>query len=326
MILVTGGSGLLGKEVITQLLAQRKKVVAIYNKTLLSDFNSPLLTQFSCNILDVVGLEEVMELGITQVYHCAAVVAFEPTRKKEMFQINIEGTANVVNAALNAGITKMVHVSSVAALGRIRENEAVNESMNWTNETSNSNYGESKYLGELEVWRGIGEGLNAVIVNPVIILGAGDWNGGSSQIFKTAYHEFPWYTDGVTGFVDVADVADIMLQLMCSSITAERFIVSAANKSYREIFNLIAGAFNKKLPHKKVTALLAKIVWRMEAVKSRFTGKPPLLTKETAASALAKVYFDNSKLKKFLPQFNYRSIEETIIKTCTALQQKLNNH
>ena len=326
MILVTGGSGLLGKEVITQLLAHRKKVVAIYNKTLLSDFNSPLLTQFSCNILDVVGLEEVMELGITQVYHCAAVVAFEPTRKKEMFQINIEGTANVVNAALNAGITKMVHVSSVAALGRIRENEAVNESMNWTKETSNSNYGESKYLGELEVWRGIGEGLNAVIVNPVIILGAGDWNGGSSQIFKTAYHEFPWFTDGVTGFVDVVDVADIMLQLMCSSITAERFIVSAANKSYREIFNLIAGAFNKKLPHKKVTHLLAKIVWRMEAVKSRFTGKPPLLTKETAASALAKVYFDNSKLKKFLPQFNYRSIEETIIKTCTALQQKLNNH
>lgn len=326
MILVTGGSGLLGKEVITQLLAQGKKVVAIYNKTLLPDFNSPFLTKFSCNILDVVGLEEVMQQGITQVYHCAAIVAFEPARKREMFKINIEGTTNIVNAALNAGVTKMVHVSSVAALGRIRENEVVNESMNWTEETSNSNYGESKYLSELEVWRGIGEGLNAVIINPVIILGAGDWNGGSSQIFKTAYHEFPWYTDGVTGFVDVTDVADIMLQLMDSSITAERFIVSADNRSYREIFNLIAGTFNKKVPYKKVTPQLAKIVWRMEAIKSRFTGKPPLLTKETAASALAKVYFDNSKLKKILPQFNYRTIEETISKTCTALQQKLNNH
>ena len=325
MILVTGGSGLLGKEVITQLLAQGKKVTAIYNKTLLPDFNSPNLAQFPCDILDVVGLDEVMLQGIQQVYHCAAIVTFDPKRKKEMFKINIEGTANVVNAALTAGVTKMVHVSSVAALGRIRENEAVNETMNWTEETSNSNYGESKYLGELEVWRAIGEGLEAVIVNPAIILGAGDWNGGSSQIFKTAYDEFPWYTDGVTGFVDVKDVADIMLQLMDSDITGERFIISADNRGYREIFNLIAGTFNKKMPYKKVTPLLAKIVWRMEAVKSHFTAKAPLLTKETVASALAKVYFDNSKLKKFLPQFSYRTMEETITRTCAALQQKLNN-
>ena len=326
MILVTGGSGLLGKEVITQLLAQGKNVVAIYNKTLLPDFKSPCLTQFACNILDVVGLDEVMQQGITQVYHCAAIVAFEPTRKKEMFKINIEGTANVVNAALNAGVTKMVHVSSVAALGRMKKDEAINESMNWTEETSNSNYGESKYLGELEVWRGIGEGLNAVILNPSIILGDGDWNSGSAQIFKTAYHEFPWYTDGVTGFVDVKDVANSMLQLMDSNITGERFIVSAENRSYRDIFTLIATAFSKKIPYKKVSPLLANIVWRWEAVKNIFTSKAPLLTKETAASAMAKVYFDNSKLKKFLPQFSYRTIEDTITKTCAALQQKLNNH
>lgn len=325
MILVTGGSGLLGKELITQLLAQGKKVTAIYNKTLLPDFNSPHLTQFQCNILDVIGLEEVMQQGIKQVYHCAAIVTFNPNRKKELFKINVEGTANVVNAALNAGVTKMVHVSSVAALGRIRENEAVNESMNWTEETSNSNYGESKYLGELEVWRGIGEGLEAVVVNPVVILGAGDWKGGSSQIFKSVYDEFPWYTDGITGFVDVKDVATIMIQLMDSNITAERFIVSAENRSYRDIFNLIAYAFDKKMPHKKVTPLIAKIVWRLEAVKSRFTGKDPLITKETAATALAKVHFDNSKLKKFLPEFSYRTIEETITQTCAALQQKLNN-
>jgi dihydroflavonol-4-reductase len=325
MILVTGGSGLLGKEVITQLLAQGKKVTAIYNKTLLPDFNSPLLTSFQCDILDVVGLEELMQQGIQQVYHCAAIVTFDPKRKKELFKINIEGTANIVNAALSTGVTKMVHVSSVAALGRIRENEAINERMKWTEETSNSKYGESKYLGELEVWRGIGEGLEAVVVNPVVILGAGDWKGGSSQIFKSVYDEFPWYTDGITGFVDVRDVAAIMIQLMESNITAERFIISAANKRYQDVFNLIAQAFDKKIPHKKVTPFLAKIVWRLEAIKSRFTGKAPLITEETAATALAKVYFDNSKLRKFLPQFNYRSIEETITQTCAALQQKLNN-
>mgnify|MGYP000962685147 CR=1 FL=1 len=324
MILVTGGAGLLGKELIIQLLQQGKQVRAIYNNTRLADFHSDSLQQLQCNILDVVGLEEAMQ-NVEQVYHCAAVVSFNPGRKEEMFKINIEGTANVVNAALDAGVKKMVYVSSVAALGRIRENEPINETMNWTKETSNSAYGQSKYLAEMQVWRGIGEGLDAVMVNPVIILGAGDWNSGSSQIFKTAYDEFPWYTDGSTGFVDVRDVVKAMIELMNSSISAERFILSAENRTYAEVFNLMAKAFGKKPPHKKVTPLLAKIVWRLEAIKSSFTGKDPLLTKETAATAMTKATFDNSKLKKFLPEFNYRKIEDSIADTCAALQQNINS-
>ena len=323
MILVTGGAGLLGAALITELLADGKKVRAIYNKTPLPNFNSNNLEQLQCNILDVVGLEEAMA-GIDQVYHCAAIVTFNPKRKMEMFKINIEGTANVVNIALEAGVKKMLHVSSVAALGRIREDELINETMNWTEETSNSNYGQSKYLAELEVWRGIGEGLNAVMVNPVVILGAGDWNSGSSKLFQTAYNEFPWYAEGTTGFVDVRDVVKIMMQLMESDITAQRFIVSAENRSYRDVFSLMAKAFNKKPPHKIVTPLIAKIVWRLEALKSLFTKQDPLVTKETAKTALAKVNFDNSKLKKYLPQFNYRKIEETIAETCAAFQHKLN--
>ncbi len=323
MILVTGGAGLLGAALITQLLDEGKKVRAIYNKTLLPNFNSSNIEQLQCNILDVVGLEEAM-MGIEEVYHCAAIVTFNPKRKMEMFKINIEGTANVVNAALEAGVKKMVHVSSVAALGRIREDELINETMNWTEETSNSNYGQSKYLAELEVWRGIGEGLNAVMVNPVVILGAGDWNSGSSKLFQSAYNEFPWCAEGTTGFVDVRDVVKAMIQLMESDITAQRFIVSAENRSYRDVFTLMAKAFNKKPPHKIVTPLIAKIVWRLEALKSLFTKQDPLITKETAKTALAKVNFDNSKLKKHLPQFSYRSIEETIAETCTAFQHKLN--
>ncbi len=323
MILVTGGAGLLGAALITELLADGKKVRAIYNKTPLPNFNSNNLEQLQCNILDVVGLEEAMA-GIEEIYHCAAIVTFNPKRKMEMFKINIEGTANVVNIALEAGVKKMLHVSSVAALGRIREDELINETMNWTEETSNSNYGQSKYLAELEVWRGIGEGLNAVMVNPVVILGAGDWNSGSSKLFQTAYNEFPWYAEGTTGFVDVRDVVKIMMQLMESDITAQRFIVSAENRSYRDVFSLMAKAFNKKPPHKIVTPLIAKIVWRLEALKSLFTKQDPLVTKETAKTALAKVNFDNSKLKKYLPQFNYRKIEETIAETCAAFQHKLN--
>ncbi len=324
MILVTGGAGLLGKELITQLLLQGNQVRAIYNKTPLADFNNTNLQQLQCDILDVVGLEQAMK-DVDQVYHCAAIVSFNPKRKEEMYKINIEGTANVVNAALDAGIKKMVYVSSVAALGRIRENELINETMNWTEETSNSAYGQSKYLAEMQVWRGIGEGLNAVMVNPVVILGAGNWNSGSSQIFKTAYDEFPWYTDGSTGFVDVKDVAKAMIALMNSDVSAERFIISAENRTYAEVFNLMANAFGKKPPHKKVTPLLAKIVWRLEAVKSFFTGRDPLLTKETAATAMTKANFDNSKLKTTLPGFTYRKIEDSINETCAALQQKINS-
>ena len=324
MILVTGGAGLLGKELIAQLLLQGKKVRAIYNRTELADFQNTNLQQMQCNILDVVGLEEAMK-GVEYIYHCAAVISFNPRRKEEMFKINIEGTANVVNAALDAGIKKMVYVSSVAALGRIRENEPINESMNWTEETSNSAYGQSKYLAEMQVWRGIGEGLNAVMVNPVIILGAGEWNSGSSQIFKNVYEEFPWYTNGSTGFVDVRDVVKAMIELMNSDIIAERFIISAENRTYADVFNLIAKAFGKKPPQKKVTPLLAKIVWRLEAIKSFFTAKDPLLTRETAATAMTKANFDNGKLKKYLPGFTYRKIEDSIADTCTALQQNINS-
>lgn len=331
MVLVTGGAGLLGMELITQLLAQGKAVRAIYNKTPLADlpagqegFRSGNLQQMQCNILDVVGLEEAMK-GVEEVYHCAAIVTFNPRRRQEMFKVNIEGTANVVNAALDAGVKKMVYVSSVAALGRIREKEPINESMNWTEETSNSRYGQSKYLAEMEVWRGIGEGLEAVMVNPVFILGPGDWNSGSSAIFKNIYNEFPWYTDGSGGFVDVRDVAKAMILLMNSKITAERFILCAENRNYRDVFNLIAKAFWKKPPHKKVSPALAKMIWRWEALKNIFTGKDPLVTKETAATGMAKVHFDNSKLKKYLPEFSYRAIEDCITDTCTSFQQKINS-
>jgi len=324
MILVTGAAGLLGKELIEQLLLSGKPVRAIYNKTKLAGIQHQNLQQMQCDILDVVGLEEAMK-DIEQVYHCAAIVTFNPRKKQEMFKVNIEGTANVVNAALDARIQKMIYVSSVAALGRIRENEPVNETMNWTEETSNSAYGQSKYLAEMQVWRGIGEGLDAVMVNPVIILGPGDWNSGSSKIFKSVYDEFPWYTNGSSGFVDVRDVVKAMIELMNSDITAERFIISAENRTYADVFTLIAKAFGKKTPDRQVTPFIAKIVWRVEAIKSFFTGNDPLITKETASTAMASVKFDNSKLKRFLPGFTYRKIEDTISDTCAVFQQMINN-
>ena len=320
MILVTGAAGLVGSHLIKALVAQGKSVRALYRSEIPSSHELNNVDWFNADILDIVALEEAM-IGITQVYHCAAIVSFTAKNKKSLHHTNIEGTANIVNACLNANIEKLLFVSSVAALGRIREDQAINETMNWTEETSNSEYGKSKYLAELEVWRGMGEGLKVVVVNPVIILGASDWSKGSTAIFKSAYDEFPWYTEGSSGFVDVLDVVEAMILLMESSICDQRFILSGENLPYRDIFTMIANAFHKKAPHKKVTALLAEIVWRFEGIKGRITGKSPLLTKETSITARATVHFDNSKLLKALPQFQYRNMQTSINRICSELKK-----
>lgn len=323
MILVTGGAGLVGNALIEILLAKGEKLRVIFNKTPLSFKNNPGFENFPCDILDVCALEDAMK-GVTEVYHCAGLVSFSPQDESRLYKINVEGTANVVNAALEAGIRKLVHVSSVAALGRIRPGEIISEKMQWTPQTNNSKYGHSKFMGEMEVWRGIAEGLNAVVVNPVIILGPGNWNYGSTKIFKSVYEGFPWYTEGTTGFVDVRDVAEAMIQLMQSDISGERFIISAENDSYRKIFTMIAKAFGKAVPAKKVTPFIAGLKWRADAIKSLFTNTAPLVTKETAATALAEVKFDNRKLLNFLPHFSYRSLQQSITETSDALQQKIN--
>lgn len=319
-ILVTGGAGLVGNELIHQLLAKNYIVRAIHHHSPIN-IDHPHLEKVSCDILDVVLLDEVMH-GITHVYHCAALVSFDPADKFRLLKLNVEGTANVVNACINNGVQKLVHVSSVAALGRIREDQPITELMNWSEETSNSIYGKSKYLGELEVWRGIGEGLKAAVVCPTIIFGGDQWDSGSSAIFKTAYEEFPWYTDGISGFVDVQDVARAMIALMESDISGQRFILSGENVAYRKIFSDIAKGFGKKPPHKRVSPFLASVVWRLFALRKMITGKKHLLTKETAKTGQAKVHYDNSKILKALPGFTFTPIEKTIERTCEVLKKR----
>ena len=315
---------MVGSHLIEQLVKDGKKVKALYRSVIPSIPGATGVEWIKGDILDVVAIEEAMA-DVQQVYHCAAIVSFHPGKKAIMHKTNIEGTVNMVNACLSAGIQKLVFVSSVAALGRIRENTKINETMNWTPETSNSEYGKSKYLAEMEVWRGIGEGLNAVIVNPALILGAGDWTKGSSELFKSAYDEFPWFTEGVSGFVDVADVVKAMMLLMgVDNISSERFILCAENLSYKEVFTQMANNFHKKPPHRKVTPLLAAIVWRLEAVRAVFTGKDPMLTKETAKTAAAKVYFDNSKLQRYFLNFEYTPVRESLQRICAELQKKHN--
>ncbi len=232
MIFVTGASGLLGSHLVQALVQNHQTVSALYRSSIPRFKGSEKVTWIEGDILDMPNLEEALQ-NVQFVYHCAAMVSFHPKHKHDLYTTNVEGTANVVNACLNAGVQKLLYVSSVSALGRGTGGAATDENSQWSAEQS-STYGKTKYLAEMEVWRGIGEGLEAVIVNPSIILGAGEWTKGSSQIFKTVYEEFPWYTEGTTGFVDVADVVTAMILLMNSNITAQRFIVSAENRQYKE--------------------------------------------------------------------------------------------
>jgi nucleoside-diphosphate-sugar epimerase len=259
---------------------------------------------------------------VSRVFHCAGLVSFSPNQRDELYKINVEVTANVVNAALHAGVQKMVHVSSVAATGRRRNGMRIEETMYWTPETGNSLYAQSKYLAEMEVWRGIAEGLDAAIVNPSIIFGAGDWTDGSTAIFKKVYDGLKWYSEGVTGFVDVEDVCKAMIMLMYSDVSRERFIISAHNAAYKDVMEKIADGFNLKRPHKKVTPFLAGLIWRIDYLKSIFSKKSRLITKETAATALDKVYFDNSKFLRFFPQFSYKDLSDTIQECCKQLLEK----
>ncbi len=319
-ILVTGAAGLLGAELTRQLLEAGHRVTALIHQRPLG-IQNPLLTEVQCDLLDMGALQDCMT-EITEVYHCAGLVSFQPRDRERLFRINVEGTANVVNACLEASVRKLVHVSSVASLGRIRQGIVVDESISWTEESNNSNYGKSKYLGELEVWRAIGEGLPAVIVNPTIIFGPSSWEEGSSAMFKTAYDEFPWYTTGVGGFVDVRDVATVMQLLMQSDITAQRFILNSENLSYKEVLSLMARNFGKRPASKKVTPLLAALVWRMEAIKATLTGKNQLLTRETSATAQAEVRFSNQKILEAFPRFQFIPVPESIADTCQAFVKK----
>lgn len=325
MVFVTGGTGLLGSHLLRALLQKGKTIKALYREKLPANLTKDELARIEWIKGDIFDTELLQEIcsACEEVYHCAGLVSFNPSRKKELFHVNVTGTANLVNACIESRIRKLVHVSSVAAIGRKRDNMTVTEEEQWNENNNSSTYGKSKFLGELEVWRGIGEGLNAVIVNPVIILGVGDWQDGSAATFKNAYDEFPWYAEGVSGFVDAADVATCMISLMEKEISGERFIISAENRSFREIFNVMADAFGKKRPTRKVSPFLAGIVWRIEKIKSLLSGGEPLLTKETADTAQTKVYFENSKILRALPEFKFKPMADTITEACLEYVQMM---
>lgn len=324
MILVTGGTGFLGSHLLRALVNAGKPVRALYRQQIPAQVQDiqHKVQWVQGDVLDVISLEEAMQ-DITQVYHCAAVVSFQPDSRRELMQVNVDGTANVVNMALDAGVKKLVHVSSVAAISRVKDGDVIVEDCEWQESRNNSQYAISKYRSEMEVWRGQAEGLQTVIVNPSIILGSGFWHDGSGALVKNVWKEFPFYTKGINGFVDVEDVVKAMLLLMDSDISGERFILSADNWSYYDLFSAMAARLGKKPPHIEVRSWLAEVVWRMEKVKGLISGSKPLVTRETARTAQLKIFYSSRKIQQMLTGFQFKPLQQTIVDVCDAYRQEM---
>lgn len=319
-ILVTGGTGFLGAWIIRALVIDGFEVRAIKREESRLPFfiEKKILDKVDWvegDVLDIISLQQAM-IGIDAVIHAAAIVSFHAADRRKMYTTNINGTANIVNLALESGIQRIIHISSVAALGRTRNGEKVSEKKAWEDNKTNTHYAISKYRAEMEVWRGMAEGLQGIIVNPSTILGYGNWHNSSCAIFKNVYEEFPWYTNGVNGFVYVEDVARVVIAFLKNDISGERFIVNSENWSFQKLLNTIADGFQKKQPHREASPFLGQVAWRWEKIKSGFTGKKPLLSRESAKVAQSKTHFDNCKLLSALPGFQFTSLETAISISC----------
>ena len=321
MIFLTGGTGLVGAHILLKLTESGQKVKALKRKrssltvirNIFSHYKKTDLLKsiewIEGDLLDLFSLQEGIN-GCNAVIHCAAIVSFNPKDFKKMMKINVEGTANIVNICLENNIEKLAYISSIATLND-EKNQVRTEDSFWKESKSNSQYAKSKYLSEQEVWRGIEEGLNSIIVNPSVILGPGDWKKGSSQMFEKVWRGLKFYSSGSTGYIDVLDVAKCVVKLLEKEIINERFILNAENIKYRDIFDSIAENLNKPKAHIKVSPLIKEIAWRIEWLKSLITNKSPLITKETANTAMKNKSFSNEKIIKAL-DYKFIPIEESI--------------
>jgi dihydroflavonol-4-reductase len=320
MILVTGATGFLGSELAKQLAANGEYMVCIKRgHSVIPDILKPYgdhIKWVEADILDVFALDNALQ-GVTQVYHCAAWVSFNPSHKKLMIKTNVEGTANLVNLCNQYGI-RLVHVSSIAAIGEAKPGELITEN-NHLEETPHENaYAISKYESEMEVWRGIAEGLDAVIVNPSLIIGANAGTKGTGKIFQTVKNGAKYYTTGSCGFVDVEDVAKSMILLMHSDMEAQRYIVNAENWDYQNLFAQTARNLGIQPPQSEAKPWMLDMAWRLSALWSTVTGKHKGLDKVSAQSASKNLNYNNAKIVK-ATGIQFKPINLTIKQICQAL-------
>ncbi|MBD2702749.1 NAD-dependent epimerase/dehydratase family protein [Spirosoma sp. BT702] len=325
-VFITGATGFIGSHIARRYLAEGYNVAALYRSErgygMLSDV-ADQIRWHEGDVLDIPSLESVIISDI-DVIHAAAIVSFVPKDRDRMERINVEGTANVVNVCLKAGVGKLGYVSSVAAVGRpaakIEGNVVtIDETQKWEDSPNNSVYAKTKYRAELEVWRGVAEGLNTVMVNPSVVLGVGDWQRSSLQLIKYVYDERPFYPAGLINYVDVLDVTDTLVRLMQSDVSNRRFILNGGTIPYRTLLEQVATALGKRPPTMRIPPALTKLLWPLEAVRAWILGKSPLITRETARSASALYEYDGRQIGQVL-DFQYRPLSDTLRRISDALK------
>ncbi|TAH24690.1 MAG: SDR family NAD(P)-dependent oxidoreductase [Cytophagales bacterium] len=323
MILITGITGLVGSAVAKQLIDEGYKVRGLVrnpkNTQLISEKYSNQIDWIEGDVLDISSIQNSLK-DISCIIHCAAIISFHSAQKEKMYKTNVEGTANMVNAALINNIYKFIHVSSVAALGRVEKRITVDENVHWEDSELNSNYAKSKYWAELEVWRAAEEGLNISIVNPSIVLGAGELSKSSTKLFDYIIKGNRFYAEGNMNYVDVKNVVQGISKLVKEDFFNERFILNGGTCSYKLFFDSIAKQLGKKEPSIKVPPLLLAIGWRLATFISFFTKKEPFLTRETAEIAKSNFYYQNDKSIRILG-LNYNSLDQTIKEVCDILMK-----
>ena len=319
---VTGANGFLGVHIINHLLLDGYEVLAIKRPNAsLSEFeivkkayqnkgiNYIHLQWFDCELYDTEGLSIAFD-KVDYIIHLAGNISYLQRDLPKLLEINKEYTANVVNVALKSGVKKLLYCSSIAAISKTTDGSMVTENREWDDEIAHSNYGYTKFLGECEVWRAAEEGLPVVVINPGVILGIGDWTKGSNKLFKNAETNFPFYSQGVIGWVGVYDVAKVSIELCLSEVVNKRFLLISENLSYKQISDYMTSALSTKKPKIEIKGFLYKIAYAVFAAKE-FLGIGGMLSKETVRASVAKNCFDNSKIKKAL-NFEFMPMEDVV--------------
>lgn len=323
MILITGGTGLVGSHLLYTLLKEGHHVRAIHRKG--SDLSivqkvfgyygedaislARTIEWMEANIIDLPQLEKAFE-GITHVYHAAAYVDFNPKNYYKLKKANIEGTANIVNLCLAYNIQKLCYVSSIATLGTSTNGDSITEDTHWNPESKNSVYAITKYGAEMEVWRGSQEGLQTVIVNPGVIIGEGLWHKGSGSLVRWVAKGISHYTSGTIGIVDVLDVVKAMVLAMNSSLHNERFILVAANKSYQLFLTELAKALGQKPPTKEMAKWKLVLLSKIDGFFSFLIGTRRRLVRSHVDALFNSDAYSGSKIEQVLP-FSYRPVGDT---------------
>jgi nucleoside-diphosphate-sugar epimerase len=337
MNLVTGATGLLGTHLMFELIGSGQPVRALYRSAKTKQHCLMVLRHlgaheswleriewFEGDVLNIPSLMEAME-GAHHVYHCAAVVSYHKKERTLMYAVNTEGTANVVNVALDKGIAKLCHVSSIAALGKPENNGWIDEQAEWKESDLNTHYAITKYLSEMEVWRGVQEGLDVVIVNPGFVIGPGDFERSSSRVFSTIDAGMPFYPPGGTGFVAAIDCARSMTKLMQSEIKNERYVLVGENASMKELFQSISLHLGKKVPNQEASRWAMQLARIGAWLQEIFTGKKALITRETLMNASLRYYYKNDKIKSAVG-LEFTSLEEAVKSTASLYKSKSSLH